>query len=165
MGISEQLFYYDSISTLSFLNTLTNEAERIMFAMQKTIAFINLFSFTIFEKQEFVDKLKKAYAKEQQIGKCEQIIINQQYKAILNDVYNLKNENILVFTKNSEPLIKALVITVTNQQKLLDILTSHLHIMCNRIFITKPRLHETVLYDFLQKHFKTALHKTVAYEV
>ena len=165
MGISEQLFYYDSISTLSFLNTLTNEAERIMFAMQKTIAFINLFPFTIFEKQEFVDKLKKTYAKEQQIGKCEQTIINQQYKVILNDVYNLKNENIIVFTKNSEPLIKTLVITVTNQQKLLDILTSHLHIMCNRIFITKPRLHETVLYDFLQKHFKTALHKTVAYEV
>ncbi|MEM1122915.1 MAG: lantibiotic dehydratase C-terminal domain-containing protein, partial [Bacteroidota bacterium] len=38
------------------------------------------------------------------------------------------------------------------------IIPSYLHMVCNRIFLSKQRVHEMVVYDFLFKYYSKMLH-------
>jgi len=41
--------------------------------------------------------------------------------------------------------------------KLNGLLSSHIHMLCNRLFISNQRFHEFVIYYLLAKHYKSTL--------
>jgi ABC-type oligopeptide transport system ATPase subunit len=45
---------------------------------------------------------------------------------------------------------------------LYQLILSYVHMVCNRIFLTKHRVHEMVVYDYLYKYYSKKLHLSTA---
>jgi lantibiotic biosynthesis protein len=62
---------------------------------------------------------------------------------------------------NKKPIenIKALATQNQLPTALNDIAISYMHMVCNRLFLSKHRMHEMVVYDFLFKYYTKEIYK------
>jgi lantibiotic biosynthesis protein len=70
------------------------------------------------------------------------------------DILQHRSENI----KNSVIALKKLNEDKQLPTSLNEIILSYLHMICNRIFLSKHRVHEMVVYDFMYKYYSKQMH-------
>lgn len=172
---AENLFWFDSETTGLFLDSIEgDEGEKIrwMFAFRNVDILLTDFGLSLEQKQNFMMHHKEAFAAEFGMNKNFKLQLDQKYRNIKADILgamNLNAEN----AGDHLPLVELLAQrTSRNLQVVTDIkeiaqknedidiqklLSSYVHMTINRIFRSKQRMHEMVIYDFLYRHYKSTI--------
>src|SRR5690554_4816518 len=179
MTLSETLFFQDSVAITEFLSLIEgDEGENLrwLFGLRMIDVLLNCFSLSIKNKYMLLEHLKTGFGNE--FG------INRFLKKQLDDKYRKERENIesflvlvenefpdynpildilLSYKVNITPIANEIVHLNTHKKlevKLNNLLSSYIHMTMNRLFKSKNRVHELVVYDFLYRYYKSALAKS-----
>lgn len=179
INFSEQLFYHDSkmvcdfinVIEMNLLNTTIIEGENLrwLFALRAIDSFLNTFQMKDEDKKLFLEPIRDAFFQEfGLIGK---------YKRSLDKKYRIERSRIEDFLcqKNDPPPILEIITIKEESIKEIaheilkyrdkgllmvnfnNLIGSHIHMMLNRLFRSKNRLHETICYDFLFRYYKSKI--------
>lgn len=171
---AENIFYHDSTFVVNILNLIEgDEGEEIRWlaALKSIDGYLDLAGYSIGQKLDFLAELKQLYGKEHGLDKNLDEQLSGKYR-----LHKRKIEEFLLPTpqcfKEYEPIYqcirerdKRLEPVFNNLKNKLDdnsevnfhdLMISFLHMSNNRLFRTKQRLHELVLYDLLKKNLWSA---------
>lgn len=176
MELSETLFCYDSNATIQFLDLIEgNEGEQLrwLFGLRSIDCLLNSFKYSLDKKLILMDNLKTGFGLE--FG------MSRPLKKQLDNKYREERVNIeafMLFTDKTEPdyepifnilqrkriEVQPLAEQILNLQvkgklqlELNSLMSSYIHMLMNRLFKSKNRLNEMVCYDFLYRHYRTAI--------
>jgi lantibiotic biosynthesis protein len=172
---TETLFFNDSECTLQFADMIegdSGEKVRWLFALLSMDHLLDDFNIGLEEKIKLLNVAKTSFGKEfNRSGKLNKQInemfakheyeidcfldknnIEEMYEPLF-DVIRDRSE------KNKPPVqnLKALDAESRLPIPLTSIVLSYLHMVCNRIFLSKHRIHEMVVYDYLYKYYNKQL--------
>jgi len=172
--LSEKLFFYDSEMVVDAIQNLMHNADsdqRWLFAVRTLDSALTDFHLSLDQKLRLMERLKDSYAVEfgmkrslkqqldQKYRKYSTIISELLSKEFLNN--NHSNELNRIVEKKSQKscaVIKEILHIFQDKNakdQLNDYIASLLHMLNNRIFRTRHRKHEMVLYDFLFRYYKS----------
>ena len=163
---TEQIFSVDSDAVLMLLNTLTlyenKDVLRWMAALVFVDDLITVFNLTLEQKATYLKKHGDSY-------KSEFGYTSIQSKRLLDKKYRISRELIIKAMTRQLPK-EVLDITTTRYnsiQKILNsfkvgrnvdsYLSSLIHMSINRLFFSSNRFCEMVIYDFLERHYKSVI--------
>lgn len=170
----EQIFCFDSMMIMESLNLLTNENDdnlRWKISMIALDSFINCFYSKEEEKSVFCNNQVEYYGKEFGLNHNLRVQLDKKYRDNRNEIEQLLNnkivEEVIPFSELNQkkltlcqPIINTLISMlqdVTLKVSLNDLVSSCNHMMFNRIFRTKQRLYEFVMYNMLSKYYESSL--------
>jgi len=176
MGLSEAFFHYDSQMVAKLVALLDgDEGERIrwLMALRATDHLLDDFGFNLDEKSEMINHFRDGYGKEFGMNKVLKQNLESKYRKEKKEIERILSADGLaedeylpfyrVITERSVALqpITAEIRRLTGQPDsdltLKNLLHSYLHMMNNRIFRSRQRLHELVLYDFLALYYRSLI--------
>ncbi|MCV9926528.1 thiopeptide-type bacteriocin biosynthesis protein [Flavobacterium sp. LS1R49] len=167
--LSEELFFHDSNMIVEFIDLIEGEEGeeiRWLFCLKAINKFLDDFRYSNREKLNLLENLKIGYANEFDLTKAQRIQVNSKYRnnrKIIEDfmLYTIKdNEKYieiedLLSTKSdfTANIIKKIIDINKNETlNLNSFVSSHIHMLTNRLFKSKGRLNEMVVYDFLYRY-------------
>lgn len=163
--LGEKLFHIDSVYIVRSLDQISsmNTNERWLFALKTNSDILMQFNYDLNMKVEFLNTLQESYGREFGMNKNLRVQLDQKYREYfskIESVLNINEENTYEFEyKNSLKVIAEELIFLKNQNSLerplQELLTSYMHMTNNRIFVSKGRINEMVIYYFLHKYFKS----------
>jgi lantibiotic biosynthesis protein len=173
---TETLFYNDSQCTLQFANMIegdSGERVRWLFSLLSINHLLNDLQFSLQEKVEIMKIAKTSFGREfnktgilskqinQMFAKSEYEIESflnpEKIEELYEPLWEIVNERSL---KNEIPIknIKQLYTENKLPTALHFMAISYIHMVCNRIFLSKHRVHEMVIYDYLFKYYNKLLY-------
>lgn len=176
MGTAEMLFFHDSRMTVEMLTMIEGdegEVVRWLFGLRCIDALLDDFQYDLPRKLELLELLKNNFAREFRVDKGVKNQLKTKYR---NERPHI--EEVLDRGKDREsemrPLFELLgrksaairpvadqILTLDREQKLgrplNDLMGSYIHMLNNRIFKSKQRVHEMVIYDFLYNYYRSEL--------
>jgi lantibiotic biosynthesis protein len=168
---AETLFCNDSECTLQFLDLIeddSGEKVRWLFSLLSIDHLLHDFGFSLKEKTEIMKVAKTSFGKEfnrngnlnKQINTLfaenESEIARFLHQEQTDEMYTPLWELVRERSQNNKKPMENLKFLATQNQlptPLLDIAISYMHMVCNRLFLSKRRMHEMVVYDFLFKYY------------
>ncbi|MEI7597136.1 MAG: thiopeptide-type bacteriocin biosynthesis protein [Bacteroidota bacterium] len=176
MELTEQLFQIDSLFTLQFLNMIEGEEGEIIrwhYALSAIDKLLNAFNFSIQDKSTLLKSLSEGFGIEFGMDKNLKIQLDKKYRDNTKSIQEFiaqnreKNEEyepIFDLLNAYEEAIRAIsnqIIkknnTANSEKTINDLLGSYIHMLCNRLFKSKQRMHELVIYDFLYRYYKSEI--------
>lgn len=172
---AEDLFWIDSEVTALFLDSIDgDEGEKIrwMFAFKSIDTLLTDFGLSIVQKQIFMEKIKESFALEFGMNKNLKLQLDQKYRIVIPNIQkimNLNKENageyislveLLEQRSNRNIKIVNYIKEIEKKETSVDIsnlLPSYVHMLINRLFRSKQRIHELVIYDFLFRYYKSTI--------
>ncbi|WP_299610861.1 thiopeptide-type bacteriocin biosynthesis protein [uncultured Aquimarina sp.] len=171
MVASEELFFLDSKMIVDFLDLIDGdegEELRWLFGIRAIDQLLADFGYDEDQKLVLMERLKTGFGAEFGMNKN---LKKQMDKKFRNEQEKIKN--FLRLSKEATPEYipildlleekstksKALVGSIkskVNTSILDDRMSSYIHMLMNRLFRSKNRLHEMVLYDLLYRNYKIA---------
>lgn len=176
--LSEDLFFHDSKMIAKFISLIEgDEGEEIrwLFSLKTIDSFLDSFDFTIQEKLNLLSNLKTGYGNEFGMSKPLKKQLNEKYRDnrgkidfFLSPTF-FNNPNFMEINKlldekkknSSETVQKIINVTKKSKIEMNGLLNSYIHMTMNRIFKSKGRVHELVIYDFLYRHYQSVHHRTI----
>ena len=169
----ETLFFYDCEMTLALLDIIEgDEGEnfRWHFACMTVDNLLTDFELTESEKLELMNNLQYGFGKEFGMNDQLKIQLDKKFRAerqtirsfLLkeNDFYNPFYQIIEQKSLNTSPIISK-IIRLHKSNELYpnrnSLLSSYIHMLLNRIFKSKQRLNEMVVYSLLSRFYKTEI--------
>jgi len=166
---SERLFFYNSRMIVDFLNEIDGEeGEQIrwLFAMRAIDNLLYCFGYTEESKLQLLERLKLSFGQEFGIDKNLRKQLDKKFRNSQELI-----EEFMSFNRESKPeyaiLIDLLEAHATRISKLVKVIQdkcvqsvlddrmgSYIHMLMNRLFRSKNRKHELVVYDLLYKKYK-----------
>lgn len=176
---SETLFYNDSVAVTQILDSIDgDEGDHIRWlaALKSVDSLLSDFNLKLSRKQLLLESLAQMFFKEFATGDAKsdkrlKVSLNNKYRVHSADIGNaLNNKQFLdsflfsVFEQRSNANRKVVMEILDkvesrhNSEEALDrFLRSHIHMNVNRLFISKPRKHEMVLYHFLNEYYRSQI--------
>ena len=175
MVLSEDIFYHDSQMIVKFLHFEGgNEAEdtRWLFSLFAIDTLLDTFGYTDEGKNELMlslsDSFKREFNSNKHLVKQVSAKYRNKYKKIEEFMNVDANENTgilnLIKEKNNEVAkiavqIKQIDDAGNMKLHINNFMTSHIHMLMNRLFTSQNRLYEMICYDFLSRYYKSKLAK------
>ena len=169
---TESLFYADSECILSIIKKLNgNDNYRWMIALKLIHELLSDFGLNLDEKQKLTEILSKSYKTEFGFNEFNSKQFNAKFrenKKIVESVLNntlQEKEFISLFpfinkrSKELTPIVKQIKIKSNKEKNVNELLQSYLHMMLNRLFRSKNRQHEMLLYDFMFRYYTSEIAK------
>lgn len=171
MEQSEDLFFYDSRMIIDFLDMVEGdegEELRWLFGIRAIDTMLSDFGYDEDQKLKLLEGLKIGFGAEfgmnkflkkqldkkfrDEKDKINEFLVferkdNPDYGPIL-DVLDQKSEDSLTAVKS--------ILSRANGDEIDRLMGSYIHMLMNRLFRSKNRLHEMVLYDLLYRTYKVA---------
>lgn len=149
--IAESFFFYDSINMINIIETTEDDALRFLSVFKWIDYLISSFNFETKEQLLFLDTMATQFKEEFNANKTTTKELNLKYKNLENQltVNNTKTP------KNLESITLKLLNFKSLEVSLSNLLASYIHMSINRCFRSKQRLYEMMVYDFLNKKYKT----------
>lgn len=172
---AEDLFWIDSETTTSFLDSIVgDEGEKVrwMFAFKSIDMILTDFGLTNEQKQIFMGKSSKSFAGEFGMNKNLKLQLDQKFRGVNPDIQlimSINKENageylplVELLEQRTIRIIKIVadikkIENTDNGGDIHNLLSSYIHMLMNRIFRSKQRLHEMVVYDFLHRYYKSKI--------
>jgi thiopeptide-type bacteriocin biosynthesis protein len=177
MDLAEKIFYLDSRMISDMLSMIEgDEGEHIrwLFGVRAVDTLLDDFGVTDMEKKfEIVTSLRENFGREFGMGKGLKDQLEKKFRS------NRKEINIIMDRSNDQesellPLFQLLdqksndvkpftgeILKLDNEKRLMmalnELIPSYSHMMINRLFKSKQRLHELVMYDFLHRYYKSEI--------
>jgi len=182
MTSAEELFWIDSETTSLFLDTIEgDEGERIrwMFALKNIDTLLADFGFSALHKLSFIEKNRAAFSLEFGMDKNLKHQLDQKYRGVRSDIQMIMSVDknnagdylpfLNILEQRTNRIIK--IVGVIKELERIDervdvsaLTSSYVHMAINRIFRSKQRLHELVVYDFLHRHYKSIVARKEQHE-
>jgi len=177
MEETETLFCIDSECAVSLLKKLFDKDEnyRWMIALLSIDQFLTDFSIDIKTKQQWMERWSLAFRTEFGFDMYNSKQFNDKYREhkstieqvlknlVESDEYNALRLPINKRTTKLKSLIRGIQDKLSDVKSLdisLDtLLSSYIHMITNRLFRSKNRQHEMVIYDFLNRYYKSEIAK------
>jgi len=173
----EDLFSIDSEMIVEFLDMIEGDEGEIirwLFGLRAVDNLLNDFEYKKEKKLAIIEGLKDGFGIEFGMNKMLKLQLDKKFRKernlvdeIFNDKY--KNEdisNILDLLRIKSERITPIANTILEMDRngslkrpLNDFMASYIHMLLNRLFRTKQRLHEMVIYDFLYRYYKSDIAK------
>lgn len=172
--LSEQIFHFDSKFVVDVLDNLDgDEGEDIrwVLAIRAVDSLLCDFEFTLDRKKVLMENLKVGFAHEFNMDKNLKIQVDKKFRKHRSSVESIlsaktEDENDLkpLFdllekkSKDIAPFVNQILLLNEKEQlamPLEDLLASYIHMLLNRLFKNKQRLHEMVVYDFLWRTYRS----------
>jgi thiopeptide-type bacteriocin biosynthesis protein len=170
----EQIFCFDSLMVMNSLNYFTNDNDadlRWKFSLISLDSFNKCFHLEDEQLSVFYKNQVEYYAKEFGLNHILKVQLDKKFRNNRNNIEGLLNGNvehfIIPFSELNQiklslclPIISALItmsLDKTITIPIYDLISSCNHMMFNRIFRTKQRLYEFVMYYLLSKYYESLL--------
>jgi len=176
MELAESLFFHDSKMIVDMLNMIAGdegEKYRWMFAIRAVDALLEDFHFEPERKLGLLSILKENFAREFGINKSLRDQLKTKYRderktigIVLNRGQDDESEMkplLELLTRKSQaiqPIVNVISESKQNNRlnpPLNDLVGSYIHMLLNRLFRSKQRVHELVIYDFLWNFYRSDL--------
>jgi len=166
IDLCEELFYLNSILNLSIISKYKDSNERFLLGIKFIDEFLNDFGYNFDEKKELIGILKKGFSEEFNANKLINQSLSAKYRNLKNEIkLCLESDQIFfgkIMSQHKNPFQLVLIdlkkISRENYRIVRnDIIDSILHMHCNRLFKTKQRVHEWIVYDFLFRYYEGKL--------
>ncbi len=173
---AEELFCNDSVLTAGIVSMIDgDEGEIVRWAvgLRSVDEFINDFGYSIDEKFELLTMMKDSFAREYHMDKSLKMQLGDKYRketGFISDVLDPANDEQSEFKpiydlikirseQNKVAISEILDLKVNNQleKPLNDYMWSYLHMLNNRLFKSKQRTHELVMYYYLHQYYRSKL--------
>lgn len=174
---SELLFYNDSKCVIGFLNLLNGinaEEYRFLFGIRGIDTLLTDFGLNLEEKHSLLKQLQEGFFQEfggQETLKKQLNSRFRKYRKFIeshmdstNDIENEIEEAVKIFrvrSINNAPIVSKILTQLkqTDNYKniLWDLLSNYTHMYMNRLFITKQRRYELVVYHFLERFYHSQI--------
>ncbi|GAA4275168.1 thiopeptide-type bacteriocin biosynthesis protein [Aquimarina gracilis] len=171
MEQSEALFFHDSTMIINFLDMVEGdegEELRWLFGVRAIDALLNDFGYDEDRKLKLLEGLKTGFGAEFGMNK----FLKKQLDKKFRDEKD-KIKEFLVFERKDNPdyapILDVLdqksengkaevnsILSIMNANEIDRLMGSYIHMLMNRLFRSKNRLHEMVLYDLLYRTYKVA---------
>lgn len=177
--LTENLFCNDSVLTAGIVSLIDgDEGEIVRWAvgLRSIDEFINDFGYSEDEKFELLTIMKESFEKEYRIDKSLKKQLSDKYRketAFIAEVLNPNNDEQSEFkpiydliknrSKQNHVVVgKLLELNNNNELKkpLNDLMWSYLHMLNNRLFKSKQRTHELVMYYYIHQFYRSKLART-----
>jgi lantibiotic biosynthesis protein len=164
----ERLFWLDSVDVVQrlFAEQDAEEDRQWLMACRRADTLIEAFALSLSEKHQLMTVLQAKFLHENKTTPELRSQLNEQFRlwsARLAEQGIEWVESSTEINDQIRSIVESLVGTLRQQRvespSLTDLLTSLLHMQCNRFFISEQRLCETVVYHFLLRQYKSALAK------
>lgn len=166
MILSENLFYFESKLILKSISLDDTDKYRILFAMKIISLYLVIFEISEIQKNTLFTRLKDNYNTEFSVNKVAKKILSNKYINLLPEIKELliknndKNLKSITAVKDFKLELKKikgeiLVLQNYNQNVLLIYLQNHFHMFINRLFPSRQREFEVLIYNFLYKYYKS----------
>ena len=169
---SEILFFHDSVMVVNILDLIEGDEGEIirwLIGLRAIDEMLEVFGYNEEQKLIYLEKLRDGFGAEFGMNKDLKSQLSGKYrteKKVIENVMNRLNDNEsgmaplfeLLQNKRENTLPIATTLITLEKSNSLEIpkdqlMNSYLHMMCNRLFKSKQRLHELVLYDFLCQYY------------
>lgn len=172
---SETLFYYDSECTLKLIkqfSELRNENYRWQIALVMIDSLLSDFLYTTEHKFNLLNDLSLSFKKEFGFNEFNSKQFNYKYrenKSIIESILGRKENstisNLIDILDEKSSANKVVVTAIldkinTSSKSLDDLLSSYIHMMLNRLFRSRNRTHELILYDFMKRYYESSIAKS-----
>ncbi len=176
MELAEAFFYHDSRMVSRLISLLDgDEGERVrwLMALRASDRLLDDFSLNLDEKAAMIGDFRDGYGREFGMNKALKQHLESKYRKDKKEIERVlyadsQNEDeyspyYQAIRSRSQALapIAAEIRRLTGRPEsdvdLKSLLGSFLHMMNNRIFRTRQRLHELVLYDYLSLYYRSLL--------
>jgi len=174
MEAVEDLFCFDSEMILNMLHLFfgdEREPIRWLVALKSVDSFLDDFGLDIKAKFDILFNLKESFSKElgmtRNLKRQMDLKYRKEFKAIKDAMEgegSYIKPSMLSLLKQRSDSNKALVKNILEYYKRGDpnpdftsLLSSIIHMSMNRIFISRQRKHELVIYDFLSRYYKSVI--------
>jgi thiopeptide-type bacteriocin biosynthesis protein len=175
--LGEKLFQADSELTTNFINLIDgDEGENLrwMFSFLSIDYMLSDFGFSDEGKLNLLEKIKDGFAQEFNMNKMLKHQLDKKFRLHRDDInliMNLNEESAAELAPLLELLSKRTLSNkiVVEQLKILEqkedsvniveLMPSYIHMLMNRLFRSKQRAHELVVYDLLWRYYRSKLAK------
>ena len=169
---AESLFFADSECILSIIKKLNgNDNYRWMIALKLINELLSDFGLNIEEKRKLMEIVSKSFKTEFGFNEFNSKQFNTKFRdnkktveSVLNNTIQEKEfialyQPIKKRSKELKPVIIQIKSKSKNANQVNDLLKSYLHMMLNRLFRSKNRQHEMILYDFMFRYYTSEIAK------
>lgn len=176
MELVETLFWHDSLMIVYMLEQIeSDEGEKIrwLFSMRAIDQLLTDFNYSTQQKFDLINILAKNFGDEFNLNSSLILQLSTKYrneKKAIFDFMNRENDNessyrplfelLDIKSQKSQIIISELVSLKSNNRleiPLDNLLSSLIHMLMNRLFRSKQRLHEMVIYGFLFRYYRSQL--------
>jgi thiopeptide-type bacteriocin biosynthesis protein len=174
---SESLFWHDSEMIMRYLalkSSFTKNEMPLFFSFSAIDSFLDSFSLTNTDKLVLMYELQSSFKKEFDADKILKKEIDKHYRKLSQEIHRFLsgtaiNEYPEIFKtiqeKQNQTVETILLIKDKLQVPLFSFLISHIHMIVNRQYTSKQRMHELLIYDHLYKYYKTMEYQTVSIQI
>jgi len=169
---AEAVFCADSECIVSIIKRLNgNENHRWMIALKLIHELLSDFGLDVEEKQKLMEEAGKAYKTEFGFNEFNSKQFNSKFRENKKTVESVMNnsldekEFLSLFppikkrSKQLAPIVEQIKRKARKEHSVNELLRSYLHMMLNRLFRSKNRLHELILYDFMFRYYTSEIAK------
>lgn len=170
-NMSETLFCHDTVSAITILEqTMGDEQENLrwLWGVRSIDELLTSFKLNLQEKLSLISLMKDSFAREFMVNKDLKLQLDAKYrnnKAQLKRFLDPNNELRSTYKTIFEQLDQrnqtaseiAKCIHESDELQVINLnglISSHVHMLLNRLITDKQRLHEMVIYDFLFKQYQ-----------
>ena len=173
---AEHFFYIDSDLCIKALELIEEDTLLFLFALRSIHTVFEVFDFTIEDKLLFVKENLEAFKTEFNSNKSLSKQLYKKHNGLKKEIIQfmeIQNHieyqpliNLLNTNKEQLEIVKKTILKKELQQNidLNNLLSSYIHMMLNRLFRDKQRLHELVCYDNLYRYYNFELAKNKSYK-
>ncbi len=166
---SEELFRINSELIIKLLNSIDDdENKRWLWGMKAIDMLLNEFNYDLQEKRDLLFDLKTDFANEFGMNKNVRKQLSMKFRTYRKHISELldktsQNEvdNILhTYPKEYKKVASEIALKIQPENTRIDknyLMYSYLHMHCNRLFPSKQRMNEWVLYDLLYQYYYSEL--------
>lgn len=176
MDLSEELFHVDSVSVIHILQAIEEldayrrEDVRWQLSVKLLEDYLTAFDYEQQDRQRIYTRMSDGYKREfgftshtmtkqlndkyrKEESAIRQMLEDEEYLAEYRSLLGTRFENMTAVARN----IRDEVLSSETQERLDHLLCSYLHMTMNRLFKSQNRLHEMVVYEFLNKYIRSAI--------
>lgn len=159
----ERFFFYDSLFVINHLHALARADDgRWLVSLNLIDNIMKEVNFNIGQKAEFCDIMCKNFERELRVDQRNRVKLDEKFRHWRNKIDNVISAEIpevkLFLANVQAPLKHILESSETSDKKTLrNMLASIFHMHFNRLFRSKARIQEFVMYYFLTKYYNSVI--------
>jgi len=152
--LCETLFHDDSISILQFLSQSADgfdENERFVFAVKRIDQLLSNADFSFSEKYELLERLKESFFSEFNGNSDLRKQLGEKYRFFKPVMEQVIRQTTIANIENR--YVKQLSERIKDKMRLLSVFGNLIHMTVNRLFPSKQRAYELIIYHCLTKQY------------
>lgn len=153
ISIAESIFFYDSEQVLYIIQSSNTDEDRFIYAFYWVEELIDLFELSDTEQMAFLERMQRQFKEEFNVTKQTNKQLNLKYKLLETKLFATTSLQAVHQQPLETAMSKLLKLNKAQQLEvpLESLLASFIHMTINRIFRSRQRLCEMMIYDFLTK--------------